>query len=189
MWAASVRRERRIAGSARFWPGGRLFSGFALTFRPVAVFRFLPFERISALFAAAAGMEAMACAGAQLRDARAKEVFDEMVHIEEEEKQKVEELKKQSSSSESLQLQRKYIYPFVLAVLVLAFTQATGIDFDAELFREGDLKRAGAWKAPPPTGQTLPHQGRELLDDYCRHGAGGPQGPQVPVAKSERPVS
>ena len=76
-------------------------------------------------------------------DARAKEVFDEMVHIEEEEKQKAEELKKQSSSGESL-LQRKYIYPFVLAVLVLAFTQATGINsvlnYSVKVFQQAGLE-------------------------------------------------
>lgn len=76
-------------------------------------------------------------------DARAKEVFDEMIHIEEEEKQKAEELKKQSSSGESL-LQRKYIYPFVLAVLVLAFTQATGINsvlnYSVKVFQQAGLE-------------------------------------------------
>lgn len=76
-------------------------------------------------------------------DDRAKEVFDEMIHIEEEEKQKAEELKKQSSSGESL-LQRKYIYPFVLAVLVLAFTQATGINsvlnYSVKVFQQAGLE-------------------------------------------------
>ena len=66
-----------------------------------------------------------------------------MVHIEEEEKQKAEELKKQSSSGESL-LQRKYVYPFVLAVLVLAFTQATGINsvlnYSVKVFQQAGLE-------------------------------------------------
>ena len=87
--------------------------------------------------------EAMAVLVRSYGDARAKEVFDEMVHIEEEEKQKAEELKKQSSSGESL-LQRKYIYPFVLAVLVLAFTQATGINsvlnYSVKVFQQAGLE-------------------------------------------------
>lgn len=76
-------------------------------------------------------------------DVRAKEVFEEMVHIEEEEKQKAAELKKQNSSGESL-FQRKYVYPFVLAVLVLAFTQATGINsvlnYSVKVFQQAGLE-------------------------------------------------
>ena len=87
--------------------------------------------------------EAMAVLVRSYGDVRAKEVFDEMVHIEEEEKQKAEELKKQSSSGESL-LQRKYVYPFVLAVLVLAFTQATGINsvlnYSVKVFQQAGLE-------------------------------------------------
>lgn len=137
------RRERRIAD---FRQGSGL-AGYFLGLRhsrPVPVFRFLPFERISPLPVPPRRKdEAMAVLVRSYGDARAKEVFDEMVHIEEEEKQKAEELKKQSSSGESL-LQRKYIYPFVLAVLVLAFTQATGINsvlnYSVKVFQQAGLE-------------------------------------------------
>lgn len=73
----------------------------------------------------------------------AEEVFAEMVKAEEDEKKHAEELKKQSSSGESL-LQRKYVYPFVLAVLVLAFTQATGINsvlnYSVKVFNQAGLE-------------------------------------------------
>ena len=87
--------------------------------------------------------EAMAVLVRSYGEVRAQEVFDEMVHIEEEEKLKAEELKKQSSSGESL-LQRKYVYPFILAVLVLAFTQATGINsvlnYSVKVFQQAGLE-------------------------------------------------
>ena len=116
----SLTSAKVLAWQAIFWvcaiPGLFLFFGsFRLSESPRYLFR------------RGRKDEAMAVLVRSYGDARAKEVFDEMIHIEEEEKQKAEELKKQSSSGESL-LQRKYIYPFVLAVLVLAFTQATGIN-------------------------------------------------------------
>lgn len=87
--------------------------------------------------------EAMAVLVRSYGEERAKDAFDEMVRIEEEEKQKAEELKSQSSSGESL-LQRKYVYPFVLAVLVLAFTQATGINsvlnYSVKVFQQAGLE-------------------------------------------------
>ena len=125
-----------LAWQAIFWvcaiPGLFLFFGsFRLSESPRYLFR------------RGRKDEAMAVLVRSYGDARAKEVFDEMVHIEEEEKQKAEELKKQSSSGESL-LQRKYIYPFVLAVLVLAFTQATGINsvlnYSVKVFQQAGLE-------------------------------------------------
>ena len=132
----SLTSAKVLAWQAIFWvcaiPGLFLFFGsFRLSESPRYLFR------------RGRKDEAMAVLVRSYGDARAKEVFDEMVHIEEEEKQKAEELKKQSSSGESL-LQRKYIYPFVLAVLVLAFTQATGINsvlnYSVKVFQQAGLE-------------------------------------------------
>ncbi len=125
-----------LAWQAIFWvcaiPGLFLFFGsFRLSESPRYLFR------------RGRKDEALAVLVRSYGEARAKEVFDEMVHIEEEEKQKAEELKKQKSSGESL-LQRKYVYPFVLAVLVLAFTQATGINsvlnYSVKVFQQAGLE-------------------------------------------------
>lgn len=55
----------------------------------------------------------------------AKEILAEMEQSAEAEKKAAEE--KSASSGESL-LQKKYVYPFILAVVILACTQATGIN-------------------------------------------------------------
>ncbi len=87
--------------------------------------------------------EAMAVLVRSFGEERAKEEFEEMVRNEEEEKKAAEELKAQNSSGESL-LQRKYVYPFILAVLVLAFTQATGINsvlnYSVKVFQQAGLE-------------------------------------------------
>lgn len=87
--------------------------------------------------------EAMSVLVRSYGEARAQDVFDEMVQLEAEEKQKAEELRKQNSSGESL-LQRKFVYPFILAVLILAFNQATGINsvlnYSVKIFQQAGLE-------------------------------------------------
>lgn len=91
--------------------------------------------------------EALAVLVRSYGEARGQEVFDEMVQSEEDDRKKAEELKAQNSSGESL-LQRKYVYPFVLAVLVLAFTQATGINsvlnYSVKVFQQAGLEGTDA---------------------------------------------
>lgn len=58
-------------------------------------------------------------------DAAAREILEEMAQTEEEERRK--DAAKEAATGDSL-LQKKYVYPFILAVVILACTQATGIN-------------------------------------------------------------
>ncbi len=125
-----------FAWQAIFWvcavPGLCLFFGsFRLSESPRYLFRRGRKEEAMAVLVRSYGEE------------RAKTEFDDMVHNEEEEKKAAEALKAQNSSGESL-LQRKYVYPFILAVLVLAFTQATGINsvlnYSVKVFQQAGLE-------------------------------------------------
>lgn len=80
---------------------------------------------------------------------RAQEIMREMEHIEKEEAAAREARKEQKTTRESL-LQRKYIVPFVLAVLICAFNQATGINsvlnYSVTIFQQGGLDGSlGNW--------------------------------------------
>lgn len=85
--------------------------------------------------------EALASLARNNGEAEAKQIFDEMVHNEEEDKKKTES-NKSTGTKDSL-LQKKYVVPFVLAVLILGFTQATGINsvlpYSVKIFQQGGL--------------------------------------------------
>lgn len=135
-----IRTAQMVAWQAIFWvcavPGLFLFFGsFRLSESPRYLFRRGRRE------------EAMAVLVRSYGEKEAHTAFDEMVENEAEEKRKAEELKAQQSSGESL-LQRKYVYPFILAVLVLAFTQATGINsvlnYSVKVFQQAGLEGSTA---------------------------------------------
>lgn len=132
----AVRETKVFAWQMIFWvsmiPGIILFIGsFRLSESPRWLFRKGRKEEAFASLARNNGEE------------KAKEILDEMTHAEEEDKKAAAELKAQQKSGESL-LQRKYVYPFVLAVLVLAFTQATGINsvlnYSVKVFQQAGLE-------------------------------------------------
>lgn len=140
MTPEGLRSAQMIAWQSIFWvcaiPGLFLFFGsFRLSESPRHLFRKGRKEAAMAVLIRSYGEEG------------GKAVYDEMVETEEEDKRKAEELKAQSSSGESL-VQRKYVYPFVLAVLVLAFTQATGINsvlnYSVKIFQQGGLEGSTA---------------------------------------------
>lgn len=140
MTPQALRTAQMIAWQSIFWvcaiPGLFLFFGsFRLSESPRYLFRKGRKEAAMVVLIRSYGEEG------------GKAVYDEMVEAEEEEKRKAEELKAQSSSGEVL-LQRKYIYPFILAVLVLAFTQATGINsvlnYSVKVFQQGGLEGSTA---------------------------------------------
>ncbi|MEG2237014.1 MAG: MFS transporter [Akkermansia sp.] len=140
MTPESLRRAQMIAWQSIFWvcavPGLCLFFGsFRLSESPRHLFR------------KGRKDDAMKVLIRSYGDVRAKEVYDEMVSMEDEEKRKVAELKAQNSSGESI-FQRKYVYPFILAVLILAFTQATGINsvlnYSVKVFQQGGLEGSTA---------------------------------------------
>lgn len=74
---------------------------------------------------------------------KANAVFAEMEQMEEENKKAADELRQQKKSGGSL-FQKKYAYPFILAVLVLSFTQATGINsvlnYSVKVFQQAGLE-------------------------------------------------
>ncbi len=74
---------------------------------------------------------------------QAQVIFDEMVQTEKEEKAEAERLKAQKSSGGSL-LQRRYVIPFLLAVAICAFNQATGINsvlnYSVAVFQQAGLE-------------------------------------------------
>ncbi len=133
---SEVLASKEMAWQVIFWvcalPGLCLFFGsFKLKESPRHLFRIGRKEEAMDVLVCSYGPE------------RGKEVFDEMIASEEEEKRAAEELKAQNSSGESL-FQKKYIYPFILAVLVLAFTQATGINsvlnYSVKVFQQAGLE-------------------------------------------------
>ena len=132
----TIRNARIIAWQSIFWvcaiPGLCLFFGsFRLSESPRYLFRVGKKEEARQVLVRSYG------------EAKAEHVYQEMVEAEAEERRQVEELKAQSNSGESL-LQRKYVYPFVLAVLVLALTQSTGINsvlnYSVKVFQQGGLE-------------------------------------------------
>ncbi len=132
----SLTSAKVLAWQAIFWvcaiPGLFLFFGsFRLSESPRYLFR------------RGRKDEAMAVLVRSYGDARAKEVFDEMVHIEEEEKQKAEELKKQSSSGESF-FSASISIPLFWRCSFWAFTQATGINsvlnYSVKVFQQAGLE-------------------------------------------------
>ncbi len=137
---AELDTYKTIAWQAIFWvcavPGLCLFFGsFRLSESPRYLFRCGRKDEAKAVLVRSYG------------EARAEEEYQEMIRNEEEEKKAAEELKAQNSSGESL-FQKKYIYPFVLAVLVLAFTQATGINsvlnYSVKVFQQAGLEGTAA---------------------------------------------
>ena len=81
-------------------------------------------------------------------------------------------------------LHRKYVIPFILACIILACTQATGVN-SVISYNTTILIQAGLERRAGPPGLCPPHRG-ELRDDHGRHRAGGPQGPQVPALAGQR---
>lgn len=73
-------------------------------------------------------------------EADARQILQEMEESEESERKAREEMK--NSSGDTI-FQKKYIYPFVLAVVILACTQATGINsvlnYSVEVFQQAGL--------------------------------------------------
>ncbi len=73
--------------------------------------------------------------------AAAQQILDEMIAADEEERRQKEAIKA-AAKGDSL-LQRKYVIPFVLAVVVLACTQATGINsvlnYSVKIFQQAGL--------------------------------------------------
>jgi len=84
--------------------------------------------------------EALAALAANNGEEKAKEILSEMIKADEE---AAAEKAKNASSRDSL-LQRKYVIPFVLAVVVLACTQATGVNsalnFSVKIFQEAGFQ-------------------------------------------------
>lgn len=122
-----------------FWicliPGLALFFGsFKLSESPRWLFRKGRKEEALASLARNNGEEA------------AKEIYAEMVHNEEESKKQAE-INQSNGTKDSL-LQKKYVFPFILAVLILGFTQATGINsvlpYSVKIFQQGGLEGAVA---------------------------------------------
>ncbi len=74
-------------------------------------------------------------------DEAAKQILDEMIASDEAERKQKEEMKA-AAKGDSL-LQRKYVIPFILAVVVLACTQATGINsvlnYSVKIFQQAGL--------------------------------------------------
>lgn len=86
--------------------------------------------------------EALSSLAANNGDVAAKEILDEMIaadKAEEESKAAV----KEAAKGDSL-LQRKYVIPFILAVVILACTQATGINsvlnYSVKVFQQAGLQ-------------------------------------------------
>ncbi len=79
-------------------------------------------------------------------ETRAKEILDEIIASDEAEAKAKAELAAKAKG-ESI-FQRKYIVPFVLAVLVLACTQATGVNsalnYSVDIFQQSGLEKAWA---------------------------------------------
>lgn len=143
MTPESLRSAQMIAWQSIFWvcaiPGLFLFFGsFRLSESPRYLFRRGRKEAAMEVLVRSYGEE------------EAKQVYAEMVESEEEDKRKAEELKAQHSTGESL-LQKKYVYPFILAVLILAFTQATGINsvlnYSVKVFQQAGLEGSIANRA------------------------------------------
>lgn len=86
--------------------------------------------------------EALLALAANNGDAAAKEILDEMIAADEKEAADKEAMKA-ASAGDSL-LQRKYVIPFILAVVVLACTQATGINsvlnYSVKVFQQAGLE-------------------------------------------------
>lgn len=74
-------------------------------------------------------------------EAAAKQILDEMIAADEAEKRQKEAMKA-AAKGDSL-FQRKYVIPFILAVIVLACTQATGINsvlnYSVKIFQQAGL--------------------------------------------------
>lgn len=86
--------------------------------------------------------EALIALAANNGDAAAKEILDEMIAADEKEAADKEAMKA-AAAGDSL-MQRKYIIPFILAVVVLACTQATGINsvlnYSVKVFQQAGLE-------------------------------------------------
>lgn len=90
--------------------------------------------------------EALLSLAANNGDVAAKDILDEMIAADEAEKAQKEAMK-EASKGDSL-LQRKYVIPFILAVVVLACTQATGINsvlnYSVKVFQQAGLEGSQA---------------------------------------------
>ncbi len=86
--------------------------------------------------------EALMSLAANNGDAAAKEILDEMIAADEAEA--AEKAKMAEAAKGDSLLQRKYVIPFVLAVVVLACTQATGINsvlnYSVKIFQQSGLQ-------------------------------------------------
>lgn len=84
--------------------------------------------------------EALESLAANNGQEKAKEILDEMIRADEAE---AAEKAKNAASKDSL-LQRKYVVPFILAVVVLACTQATGVNsalnYSVKIFQEAGFQ-------------------------------------------------
>lgn len=136
----SIYQAKTMAWQAIFWvcavPGLFLFFGsFRLRESPRYLFRRGRKEEAMEVLVASYGPKLAGVA------------FDEMVLAEQQDKEAAEMLKREQKSGESL-LQKKYVYPFVLAVLILAFTQATGINsvlnYSVKVFQQAGLEGSTA---------------------------------------------
>ena len=90
--------------------------------------------------------EALLSLAANNGEKAAREILDEMIAADEAEKAQKEAMK-EASKGDTL-FQRKYVIPFVLAVVVLACTQATGINsvlnYSVKVFQQAGLEGSQA---------------------------------------------
>ena len=109
--------------------------------------------------------DALASLAANNGEAKAKEILDEMVAADKAAEDEKAAIAK-AAQGDSL-LQRKYVYPFLLAVTILACNQTTGINSVRHGGRVRELLRPR-------------DQARQRVHDDCRVRDRRPQGPQVP---------
>ncbi len=90
--------------------------------------------------------EALCSLAANNGETAAREILEEMIASDEAEAKAKEEMK-EAAKGDSL-LQRKYVIPFVLAVIILACTQATGINsvlnYSVKIFQQAGLEGEAA---------------------------------------------